>query len=199
MKKINTFWLNYLRPNIFVRDISEINLEALKASGIKLIICDLDNTLVPYFNMFPNKFSFNFINKAKEIGFDILIASNNTKKRVTTFATKLQETVSIKDFLWNCKKPISLKIIKWIKNSSYTFDETVFIGDQFLTDILLANWVKAKSILVLPLIDQMNNSDLNIFFKLIEKFIYKKLSQENILNEYDVSLGELKDYENELL
>lgn len=199
MKKVNTFWLNYLRPNIFVRDISEINLEALKASGIKLIICDLDNTLVPYFNMYPNNFSFDFINKAKEYGFDILIASNNTKKRVTTFVTKLQETIKIKDFLWNCKKPISLKIIKWVKNSSYNFDETVFIGDQFLTDILLANWVKAKSILVLPLIDQMNNSDLNIFFKLIERFIYRKLSQENILNEYDVSLEDSKDYENELL
>ncbi|MDE5545626.1 MAG: HAD-IIIA family hydrolase [Malacoplasma sp.] len=199
MKKINTFWLNYLRPNIFVRDVSEINLHALKMSGTKLIVCDLDNTLVPYFSMYPNKFVFDFINNAKEEGFEILIASNNTKKRVSTFVKKLQETTDVKHFLWSCKKPIALKIRKWIKNSPYKFDEIVFIGDQFLTDILLANWLKAKSILVFPLIDSTNNSDVNFFFKLMEKFIYKKLSQENILNEFDVSLGEFNDYENELL
>ncbi|MDE5767028.1 MAG: HAD-IIIA family hydrolase [Malacoplasma sp.] len=199
MKKINTFWLNYLRPNIFVRNVSEINLHALKMSGTKLIVCDLDNTLVPYFSMYPNKFVFDFINNVKEEGFEILIASNNTKKRVSTFVKKLQETTDIKHYLWNCKKPIAIKIRKWIKNSPYKFDEIVFIGDQFLTDILLANWLKAKSILVFPLIDSTNNSDVNFFFKLMEKFIYKKLSQENILNEFDVSLGEFNDYENELL
>ncbi|MDE5953048.1 MAG: HAD hydrolase family protein, partial [Malacoplasma sp.] len=100
MKKINTFWLNYLRPNIFVRDVSEINLHALKMSGTKLIVCDLDNTLVPYFSMYPNKFVFDFINSAKEEGFEILIASNNTKKRVSTFVKKLQETTDIKHYLW---------------------------------------------------------------------------------------------------
>lgn len=199
MKKINTFWLNYLRPNIFVRDVSEINLHALKMSGTKLIVCDLDNTLVPYFSMYPNKFVFDFINNAKNEGFEILIASNNTKKRVSTFVKKLQETTDVKNYLWSCKKPIALKIRKWIKNSSYKFDEIVFIGDQFLTDILLANWLKAKSILVFPLIDSTNNTDVNFFFKLMEKFIYKKLSQENILNEFDVSLGGSNDYENELL
>lgn len=199
MKKINTFWLNYLRPNLFVRDISEINLEALRISDIKLIVCDLDNTLVPYFTRYPNKFAFDFINKAKQMGFSILIASNNTKKRVSTFVKKLEETSSIEGHLWSCKKPVAFKIIKWIKENGFSFDQTVFIGDQFLTDVLLANRVKSKSILVFPLTDSKNNSDINVFFKLIEKFIYKKLSQENVLNQYDVTLGELEDYEDELL
>lgn len=199
MKKINTFWLNYLRPNIFVRDISEINLEALRIGDIKLIVCDLDNTLVPYFSRYPNKFAFDFINKAQKMGFNILLASNNTKKRVSTFVKKLEETTSVNDYLWSCKKPIAFKIIKWIKENGFSFDQVVFIGDQFLTDILLANRVKSKSILVFPLTDSKNNSDMNIFLKLIEKFIYKKLSQENVLNQYDVTLGELEDYEDELL
>ena len=90
MKKYETFWLNYLRPNIFVRDISKINVRNLKIRGIKLIVCDLDNTLVPHFSKYPNKFAFDFLSKVNLEQIDIIIASNNTKKRVTKFYEKLK-------------------------------------------------------------------------------------------------------------
>lgn len=198
MKKISTFWLNYLRPNIFVRDISKINLRSLKARGIKLIVCDLDNTLVPHFSKYPNKFTFDFLQKVKSENIDIIIASNNTKKRVTIFFEKLKENSGVKKCIWNSKKPFSRKIKKYIKENNYNFEDVVFIGDQFITDIFLANRLKAYSILTLPLVDQSKTISINIFFRFIEKFIYKKLTHENILNHNDLYI-ENKEEEYELL
>lgn len=198
MKKISTFWLNYLRPNIFVRDISKINLRSLKARGIKLIVCDLDNTLVPHFSKYPNKFTFDFLQKVKSENIDIIIASNNTKKRVTIFFEKLKENSGVKKCIWNSKKPFSRKIKKYIKENNYNFEDVVFIGDQFITDIFLANRLKAHSILTLPLVDQSKTISINIFFRFIEKFIYKKLTHENILNHNDLYI-ENKEEEYELL
>lgn len=198
MKKYETFWLNYLRPNIFVRDISKINVRNLKIRGIKLIVCDLDNTLVPHFCKYPNKFAFDFLSKVNLEQIDIIIASNNTKKRVTKFYEKLKMQAKVNAVIWNSKKPFSRKIKKYIKENNYNFNEVIFIGDQFITDIFLANRLKAKSILVLPLIDQSQTISINTFFRFIEKYIYKRLTHENILNHDNLN-KEMSEYEYELL
>lgn len=198
MKKINTFWLNYLRPNLFVRDIYKINLNSLKNSGIKLIICDLDNTLVPHFSKFPNKYASDFLNKVNNSGIDIVIASNNTKKRVQTFCEKLSENIEIKKYFYNSKKPFSKKIKNFILENGYSYEDVLFIGDQFITDIFMANRLQSRSILVLPLVDQSRTISVNMFFRIIEKYIYKKLTHENILNQDYLYVDKIED-EYELL
>lgn len=181
-----TLWLNYLRPNIFVKDISQIDIHSLKTNGIKLVICDLDNTLVPHFNKFPNKYVFDFINKIKREGLLIIIASNNTKKRVTTFVNQLQKTISVDGFLYNCKKPFTRKIRKEIGKFNITYNDVVVIGDQFITDIFLANRLKCKSILVLPMVDSNKSVSSNLLLKILENFIYKKLQHEKYIdNKFD--------------
>lgn len=199
MKKISTFWLNYLRPNLFVRNVMQINLRDLKTNGIKLIVCDLDNTLVPHFGKYPNKLTFDFLNKVKGENIDIIIASNNTKKRVSTFCQKLEGIATIKTYISNSKKPFSKKIKKYLKENGYKYEDVVFVGDQFITDIFLANRLKAKSILVLPLIEQSQTMSINIFFRFIEKYIYKKLTHENILNHDNLYNGNDDEKEYELL
>ncbi len=175
----STLWLNYLRPNLFVRDVSKINLTSLKANGVKLIICDLDNTLVPHFNKFPNKFVYDFINNVKYEGLKIVIASNNTKTRVEKFVNKLQETITIDGYLYSCKKPLVYKIKKYLKENNLSPSDTAIIGDQFLTDIFLANRLQSKSILVIPMVDPNKSTSYNLLQKILEKFIYKKLQLEN--------------------
>lgn len=194
-----TLWLNYLRPNIFVRNLDSIDVHALKVNGVRLIICDLDNTLVPHFTKFPNRAVYDFIDKVKNEGMHFVIASNNSKKRVVRFVDKLQETISIDGFLWNCKKPFIHKIKKFIRESAYSYDDIMVIGDQFITDVFLANRMKIKSILVLPMVDSSKNASLNMFFKILEKYIYKRLQHENILAIDTWNLGDEKYDKYELL
>lgn len=195
----STLWLNYLRPNIFVRDISKIDIFSLKLNGIKLIICDLDNTLVPHFNKFPNKFVYDFISNVKNEGLKIIIASNNTKNRVEKFVNKLNETVQIDGYLWNCKKPFKHKIKKFLKENNFYSSDVVIVGDQFITDIWLANRLKTKSILVLPMIDPNRNASYNFLQRFLERFIYKKLQLENTFIQNEEHDNEFSQNDCELL
>lgn len=196
MKK-TTLWLNYLRPNIFVRDVSQIDIHSLKVNGTKLIVCDLDNTLVPHFSKFPNKFVYQFLDKIKREGIDIVIASNNTKKRVTNFIEKLKQSNYNIDSLSNCKKPLSKKIKKYIKSKGYDFNDIAFVGDQFITDVFLANRLKSKSILVLPMVDPNRTYNTNFFIRILEKYLYKKLQHGNIsvINNFNDELPKEDEYE----
>lgn len=182
--KRSTLWLNYLRPNIFIRNLLELDIHMLKISGIRLIICDLDNTLVPHFSKFPNRYVYDFINKIKQENIDIVIASNNSKKRVFAFVNKLSETVQIEGCIWNAKKPLAYKIKRFINDNNYSYNDTIIIGDQFIIDVFLANRLKTKSILVLPTIDPNEKASINFFLKILEKYIYNRLQHENILTNY---------------
>lgn len=194
--KRSTLWLNYLRPNIFIRNLLELDIHMLKISGIRLIICDLDNTLVPHFSKFPNKYVYDFINKIKQENIHIVIASNNSKKRVSTFVNKLTETIEIDGYIWNAKKPFTYKIKKYIREHNFSYNDTIIIGDQFIIDVFLANRLKTKSILVLPTIDPNEKASINIFLKILEKYIYNRLQHENILANYSsiVKIGGENDY-----
>ncbi len=178
MKKNNRhFLINYFKPNIFVESIQQIDVLTFKKNNIKLVVCDLDNTLAPHFNKFPINTAINFCKKIKDNGITFVLASNNFKKRVSRFAKKLNPD----EVIWSCKKPLMYKIKKIIKKYQVKPEEILFIGDQFLIDIFCANRFGAKSILVFPLTDVKYRTQKNKFLSIIEKKIYEKISLNNII------------------
>lgn len=168
-------FINYLKPSAYVTSVQEIDLDSLKEQGIKLIICDLDNTLVPHFNKFPTKKVKFFVDEVKRKGFEFVLISNNTKKRVSFFAEKL----GLENFVFNSKKPFPSAIKKTIEKMKIKPQETVIIGDMLITDILVANLVHTESILVQPLINPEKAMDKILSF--IEKFVFKKLNKDNLI------------------
>lgn len=169
------FFINYLKPSAYVTSIKEIDLESLKEQGIKLIICDLDNTLVPHFTKFPTKQAIEFVKEVKEVGFDFVLVSNNTSKRVSFFAEKL----NLDNYISNAKKPFPKVIKKSIEKMNVSPQETVIIGDMLITDTLAANFVHAESILVQPLIDPERTMDK--LLSLAEKIVFKRLAKNNLI------------------
>ncbi len=177
MKKDRHFLINYFRPNMFVNSYQQIDILSIKKNNIKLVVCDLDNTLAPHFSRLPTSSAITFCQKIKDLGVTFVLASNNFKKRVMRFASLIKPD----EVLWNCKKPLMHKIKKTIKKYNVKPNEILFIGDQFLIDIFCANRFGAKSILVFPLTDvSYKVTGKKISF--IEKYIYKKISLNNINN-----------------
>lgn len=170
------FFVNYFKPSAFLPSISKIDLSMLKNQGIKLIICDLDNTLVPHYTKFPTQNIIKFVEEIKEKEFEFIIISNNTKKRVSSFSEKL----NLSEFIWNAKKPFPFSIKKTINKLGVKPQETVVIGDMIITDILAANLSHTQSILIQPLIE-LNQTNNNRFSKWIENKIFKTLSNENLI------------------
>jgi predicted HAD superfamily phosphohydrolase YqeG len=67
----------------------------------------------------------------QENGIKLAIVSNNTKKRVLAYTSKLQPD----EIIYNAKKPLKRKISKMITKLDLEPDEIIFLGDQFITDI----------------------------------------------------------------
>ncbi len=176
----NSIWnlgLNYFKPSIYISHFSKIEPSILSKQGIKIFICDLDNTLVPHYNKFPNKEVLEFIKKIQNNGMKFIIVSNNSKKRVKFFSDK----TSADQFYGNAKKPFPKIVKKIMDDFNVTSSEVIMMGDMLISDILVANFAKIESILVQPMIGESKGfRDLNIF---LDRVLYKHLNNKNILTK----------------
>lgn len=144
LKKI----IRYLTvPNEEIPSIYDINLLDLRNKGKRNLFIDLDNTLVSFGEKFPSLKCVHWIDFAKELGFFVCITSNSRKaKRVKKVSEALDVYAmyySLKPFVWSAKELMDIFSLK--------AEETVFIGDQVLTDVVLGNWLDAYTILVEPI------------------------------------------------
>ena len=171
--------LTYFKPSIFVESIKDIHINNLKLQGFKMVICDLDNTLVPHFTKTPTMVVINFIKQIRDQGLMFVIVSNNSKKRVKEFCKNLE----IDGYIYSAMKPTLFKIKKFFRKNNVKLDDVIFIGDQVITDIWMANRLKCKSILTLPLVGSTNKKGWLISF--IDKYIYMYLQNNNFINSKD--------------
>ena len=77
-------------PTWCCTNIYKIDLNFLKENNIKYILTDLDNTLAPYNVPLPDEQTIEFFKELKKEGFEVIIDSNNTGKRVTTYSNMLE-------------------------------------------------------------------------------------------------------------
>lgn len=184
-----SLFLNYFKPSIYIESVQKIDLDGLVDSGIRLILCDMDNTLLKWNERIPSHDAITFISHVKEKGLDFILFSNNSRGRVENFAQK----AGVTNYFWDCKKPLLGKINLVKKMVNYKESEMIIIGDQLVTDVLVANRAHIKSILVKPLSRVNRGSKILLFF---EQLIFKKLEQKNILHVGFYNEGDLGgDYE----
>ena len=136
-------------PTWYHQTIEDIDFQKLYDKGFRNILCDLDNTLTAFFNKDPEDKTVTLIKYLKQIGFNFYVISNNRKNRVTRFC----EPLGIK-YLWRTGKPGVLRVSMFMKEHKIYHDDTVIIGDQILTDVIMANRLDIKSILIEPVADQ---------------------------------------------
>ena len=154
-----------LVPKMYQKDIYHIKYNLLKKKNIEVIIFDIDNTLLKVDELVPSKKLVDFIENLKK-DFKIIIASNNTKKRVQLVGDKLKC-----DYLYSMMKPTK-KIKKFlIKKGYHDMKKVMIIGDQIVTDILMGNRLGIYTVMV----DPISNNDLKItyFNRFLEKIIMK--------------------------
>lgn len=138
-----------LYPTRYIDSIFEIDINALKAQGIKGIIFDIDNTLVPYDVEEPGEEIVGFFTKLQEEGFKITLVSNNTKDRVIKFNQKLKVFA-----LHESRKPLGKNFRKAMHLMACQKAETVIVGDQIFTDVYGGNLAGIQTILVKPVSDK---------------------------------------------
>lgn len=115
--------------------LESIPLKGLHERGKKLILLDVDNTLVRWKGEDFTPEVLAWIEEAKGLGFHLCILSNTRRpKRLDRLADKLGIR-TIRDRFKPSRRMYRLAMLEF----RVTPDETVMVGDQILTDILGAN------------------------------------------------------------
>ncbi len=133
------------KPTIYCNNVTEINLDLLKKLDVKLILLDVDNTIVSYRDKEPINGSINWINTLKNNGYMVYIVSNNFEKRVSGVAN----TFALKHVSF-ALKPLTRGFLRAKKICGVSTKECLVVGDQVFTDILGANLAGMKSVLLDP-------------------------------------------------
>lgn len=165
-------------PDMYVPSIYYIDFHELRRRGIKSFIIDLDNTLVEATCAEATPRLMNWLEEIQELGFQVIIVSNNSKARVTQFCHPLNVP-----FIYTAKKPLSSAFRKALEQLGTQKHETVVVGDQLLTDVLGGNRMGLFTILVVPM-----SSEEGFFTRInrrMERFFFRWMKKKGYLRWED--------------
>ena len=162
-------------PTKLALSVYDIDYNELYANGKRIILFDLDNTLISYYEDKPSDKLIEFGNTLLSMGFKVYVLSNNKGKRINLFMETFPATGSGNLM----KKPFAYKVKKFLENNNiHNYNEIIMIGDQLVTDILCANNVGVESILIKS-ISRESEKLYTILNRLREPHIVKRISRKN--------------------
>ena len=127
--------------------VTEIQPKQLARRGIKLVLADLDNTLVPYKVPEPTPEIVAWKQELEGEGIQLFLLSNSRKPgRAQHFA----QTLGI-PFQGHSGKPKRSGYLRAMERMGCTPEQTVMVGDQIFTDTLGANRSGVVPLLVRPI------------------------------------------------
>ena len=127
--------------------VTSLNPKQLAARGIRLVLADLDNTLVPYKVTQPPESIVAWKKELEAAGIRLFLLSNSRKPgRAQNFAEKLGIP-----FQSHSGKPQKAGYLRAMERMGCRPEETVMVGDQIFTDTLGANNAGVTPLLVEPI------------------------------------------------
>ncbi len=139
---------HHLRPTHVYESIYDIDFGHLYDQGFRNLFFDVDNTLISYTDSNVSLQCMNLFNSIQAMGFDhiILVSNNSSSDRIE----KVAKNLDLPAVSFACK-PFVFTMRRIINKYNIDSSQSVFIGDQLLTDILLGNMLKFTSVFVDPI------------------------------------------------
>ena len=151
-----------LLPKVLAEELTDITLELLHSLGIRLLMLDFDNTIVPYTTDVPTEKMAAWLEEMNASPVKIAIVSNSKNERLIRFC----KTYSL-DYIMRAHKPSAKGLRECMARFGVRPEEAAIVGDQIFTDTLAGNlagvmpilvdaidnhtiWLKARHVLELP-------------------------------------------------
>ena len=132
-----------LLPKIIIPALTDVTEELLHSRGVKLLMLDFDNTIVPYTTSTPTEEMHLWLQTMAKSDVTLCVVSNSHKDRVKIFCAKYGI-----DCITHANKPFSKGIKECLEKYQIKADACALVGDQIFTDTLGANCTGVTSILV---------------------------------------------------
>ena len=153
-----------LLPRVLARSLTELTPRLLEERGIRLLMLDFDNTIVPYTTDVPTGEMISWLRDMRKSSIQLCVVSNSRKDRVRRFCEKYGL-----DCITHARKPFQKGIRECLAKYGIPPFQAALSGDQIYTDTLGANragvmpilvraidnhnfWLKARHVLELPFI-----------------------------------------------
>ena len=130
-------------PTLITDSVTDLTPELLCDRGIRLLMLDFDNTIVPYTTNEPTEPMSAWLERMQASHIQICVVSNSHKERVRLFCSARGI-----DCITHANKPFSKGICQCIERYQLPIEQCALAGDQIYTDILGANCAGIYSILV---------------------------------------------------
>ena len=132
-----------LLPKIIANALTDISPCFLQKRGIRLLMLDFDNTIVPYTTNTPTPEMDRWLQEMKQSSIFICVVSNSKHDRVKDFCHRYGIAC-----ITHAQKPFSRGIRACMAQFCVKSTECALAGDQIYTDTLGANYCGVTSILV---------------------------------------------------
>lgn len=129
------------------QSIYDIDPAALARRGIRLLLTDLDNTLVPYGVPEPDEKVRAWTAELAEQGVTLFVLSNN---RHPDRPSRFSQALGV-PFIGHAGKPKPGSFYKAMEQMGCTVEQTAIVGDQIFTDILGGRNAGVFTMLVEPI------------------------------------------------
>lgn len=137
-------------PSYIFRDVTHISLDFLRQKGIQALVLDVDNTLTAHDSQELRADIAAWLKTMRDGGIRLMLASNNTKARVTPFAQMLEL-----EFTSFCCKPSPRWLLSARKKWGLPRRAIALVGDQIFTDLLAGSLYGVQVFLVRPLYEDI--------------------------------------------
>lgn len=132
-------------PDQYISSTYKIDFKAYYEQGYRGIIFDIDNTLVEH-GAPADERSIALIESLKDMGYKIMLLSNNKEPRVKMF----NDAVRVQ-YIYKAGKPKRAGYEKAMDLMGTDVKNTLFVGDQLFTDVWGARNTGIYSVLVQPI------------------------------------------------
>jgi HAD superfamily phosphatase (TIGR01668 family) len=139
--------ISIIYPNLYVDSLFDINLQDLKKQGIRGIIFDLDNTIIPRDQKYFSADIAGWLLELKEHNFKLCIVSNNRRQHRVSY---LAQALDI-PYVYKAGKPGRKAFRRAMQLLNTDVSDTAVVGDQVFTDVYGGNRLGLFTILVVPL------------------------------------------------
>lgn len=130
-------------PAIIADAVTDLTPELLRQKGIRLLMMDFDNTIVPYTTDQPTDAVLSWLRMMHSSDVRLCVVSNSKRDRVKIFCEKYGISC-----ITHAKKPFSKGIRECLDKFGVPAQECALVGDQIYTDTLGANCAGVQSILI---------------------------------------------------
>ena len=157
-------------PDMRLNSVYEVDFDRLYKKGIRGLIFDIDNTLVPHGADADERIE-KLFGELKKMGFKTFLLSNNKLERVKRFNANIRSL-----YIYKAGKPNAVNYITAMRMMGTGKENTVFIGDQLFTDIWGAKKAGISTILLNP-IDKKEEIQI-VLKRYLEKIVVNTYEKE---------------------